>query len=120
MCPLHRGPWRRREPGIAGKDDKRQITAVLAGTMSGEFLPPQLVYEGKTRRCIPKVSFPSGWGVTYTDNHWCNESTMKDYIHKIILPYVQKKRQELKLSFDYLLKFCVNFLTVERSELGRK
>ena len=98
--------WTMEEEGarrveIAGKDDKRQITAVLAGTMSGEFLPPQLVYEGKTRRCIPKVSFPSGWDVTYTDNHWCNESTMKDYIHKIILPYVQKKRQELKLSCDY-------------------
>jgi len=63
-----------RRVEIAGKDDKRQITAVLAGTMSGKFLPPQLVYEGKTRRCIPKVSFPSGWDVTYTDNHWCNES----------------------------------------------
>jgi len=33
---------KRVEP--AGKDDKLQITAVLAGTMNGDFLPVQLVY----------------------------------------------------------------------------
>ena len=98
--------WTMEEEGarrveIAGKDHKRQITAVLAGTMNGDFLLPQLVYEGKTPCCIPQVKFPRNWDVTYTDNHWCNESTMKDYIHKIILPYVQKKREELTLSVDY-------------------
>ena len=39
--------WTMEEEGvrrmeIARKDDKHQITAVLAGTMSGDFLPPQL------------------------------------------------------------------------------
>jgi len=29
---------------IVGANDKRQITAVLAGTISEEFLPPQLIY----------------------------------------------------------------------------
>ena len=38
---------------VAGKDDKRQITAVFAGSMTGDFLPPQLVYQGKTERCLP-------------------------------------------------------------------
>ena len=38
---------------IAGKDDKRQITAVFAGSMAGDFLPIQLVYKGKTPRCLP-------------------------------------------------------------------
>ena len=28
---------------IIGIDDKQQITAVFAGSMSGEFLPPQLI-----------------------------------------------------------------------------
>jgi len=31
-----------RRMEITRKDDKHQITAVLAGTMSGDFLPPQL------------------------------------------------------------------------------
>ena len=29
---------------ITGVNDKHQITAVFAGTLSGEFLPPQIIY----------------------------------------------------------------------------
>ena len=86
---------------ITGKDDKRQITAVLACTMSGDVLLPQLVYQGKTPRCLPQVEFPKQWHITYTENHWCNEITMKEYINKIVLPYVKQKRRDLKLSIDY-------------------
>ena len=45
---------------VTGKDDKRQITLVLAGSVSGEFLPPQVIYEGKTKR-LPPFQFPSTW-----------------------------------------------------------
>lgn len=86
---------------ISGKDDKWQITAVLACTMSVNFLPPQLLYQGKTPRCLPPVEFPKKWHITYTENHWCNESTMKEYINKIILPYVKQKREDLMLPVDY-------------------
>ena len=40
---------------IANSDDKRQITATLAATMTDEHLPTQLIYKGKTTRCHPKV-----------------------------------------------------------------
>ena len=82
---------------LVGKDDKRQITACFAGTMEGDFLPPQLVYEGKTPHCLPQVDFPSDWHITYSSSHWCNESTMQDYIDGIILPYINMKRREMKL-----------------------
>ena len=61
---------------ITGKDDKRQITAVFAVTLNGEFLTVQLVYQGKTERCLPSFKFPRDWDIKYTANHWCNESTM--------------------------------------------
>ena len=86
---------------VAGKDDKRQITAVFGASMEGDFLPVQLVYQGKTTRCLPQVEFPASWHITYSENHWSNENTMKDYIHNIILPYVTRKRDELKLTPDY-------------------
>ena len=86
---------------LGGKDDKRQITACFAGTMTGDFLPTQLVYEGKTSRCLPKVDFPNDWNVTYSSTHWSNEDTMQDYIDEIILPYIMKKREELKLALDH-------------------
>ena len=56
--------WTMEEEGakrveVIAKDDKRQITAVFCGSMTGDFLPPQLIYEGKTDRCLPNYQFPS-------------------------------------------------------------
>ena len=44
--------WTMTEKGskqvrVLGSDDKRQITALLAATLSGEFLPLQIIYGGK-------------------------------------------------------------------------
>ncbi len=61
---------------IVGLGDKRQITAVLACTLSGKFLPPQLIYSGKTCRYLPTVSFPKAWHVTFTENHWANAQSI--------------------------------------------
>ena len=58
---------------ITGSQDKCQITAVFGVTMDGNFLPPQLVYAGKTPKCLPKFDFPEDWDITFTENHWCNE-----------------------------------------------
>ena len=86
---------------ICGIDDKRQITGVYGCSMAADFLPIQLVYEGKTPRCIPSFNFPPDWDITFTHNHWCNERTVKDYIEKILVPYITRKREELKLMADH-------------------
>ena len=39
---------------IANSDDKCQVTAVIAATLTGEPLPPQIIYKGKTKWCHPK------------------------------------------------------------------
>ena len=85
---------------IAGIDNKRQITAIFAGTMAGDFLPPQLIYQGKTAKCLPSVEFPSDWHVTHTENHWSNEKTMFDYLQKILFPYIEKKRKAFELNSE--------------------
>ena len=38
---------------IKGIDDMRQITETFTVSMTATFLPVQLIYEGKTRRCLP-------------------------------------------------------------------
>ena len=73
------GSWTMEKEGtqrveIVGKDDKCQITAVLAGSLTGDFLPPQLVYQGMTKRCIPTVNFPQDWDINFSSNHWSNAS----------------------------------------------
>ena len=87
---------------IAAINDKRQLTAVFGCTLTGDFLPPQLIYQGKTKRCLPSVSQSyKGWDITYSHNHWSNEETMRTYLLTIIIPYIAKKREELNLSPSY-------------------
>ena len=73
---------------IQGVNEKRQITTVLCGSLTGDYLPFQLIYKGKTKRCHPIFNFPSDWHVTQSPKHWSTETTMVDYIKEIIVPYV--------------------------------
>ena len=98
--------WTMEEAGkkrveIIGKDDKRQITAVFGAFLSGDFLPVQLVYQGKSTKCLPSFEFPPEWDINFSENHWSNERTMLCYFEKVIFPYLSKKRDELNLSSDY-------------------
>ena len=67
-----------RRVELKGIDDKRQITATLCGTSTGVFLPPQIIYQGKTNRCHPTIKFPADWCITHSPNHWANEHTTLD------------------------------------------
>ena len=86
---------------IIGKDDKRQLTVVFGCSMAGDFLPPQLVYQGKANRCLPQYKFPAGWEITFTENHWSNEETTRRYIINILLSYLDQTKKELKLDADH-------------------
>ena len=80
---------------VAGITDKRQITAVFCGSLVGEFLPVQLIYPGKTKRCHANYNFPADWHITQSPKHWSNEDTMLDYIDLIIAPFVSRVRDDL-------------------------
>ena len=68
---------------------------------AGELLPPQLIYKGKTNRFHPQIAFPSQWDIWHTDNHWSNEVTTKQYIEKILLPFIVKEKANLKLESSH-------------------
>ena len=76
-------------------NDKRQITILIGACKNGHYLSPQVIYDGKINRCLPKVKFPAGWLVTCTENHWANGVTTID---EILLPYVRKTREKMSLS----------------------
>ena len=80
---------------IKGVNDKRQITAIFTVTASGEFLPIQLIYSGKTKRSLPKFEFPKAFDVTFTPNHWSNYEKCVSLFKKIIFPYLKSKKEEL-------------------------
>ena len=82
---------------IKGVHDKRQITATFSISMTGSFLPIQLIYEGKTRRCLPNYDFLKGFNVMYSTNHWSNTEKSVELFQKVIFPYLKN----VKLSKKY-------------------
>ena len=86
-------------------DDKRQITALVCGSLSGNLLPFQLIYQGKTAACLPKFELPQDWHVTCTTNHWSNEEKTIEYIQLVLMPYIRDKRKELSLPDNFPVNF---------------
>ena len=82
---------------IANVNYKDQITGTFCVNISGEFLPIELIYSGVTERCHPKKKFPGSFYITHSSNYWSNEPILIDYLIKIIFPYLEKKRKDLKL-----------------------
>ena len=81
---------------IKGIDDKRQITATFTVSMTGKFLPIQLIYEGKTPRCLPRFHFPADFNVTFSDNHSSNMEKSIELFEKVIFSYLKQAKASLK------------------------
>ena len=117
------GAWTMEKEGskrveITDTDDKRQITAVLAITMSGHYLPLQIIYQGKARKCRPVVKFPFNWHITFTENHWANELTTLQYIYRCNSFSIREtKREELKLPNQPCLMILDHFKAQHTSNI---
>ena len=70
------GSWTTEKQGskrveVVGVDDKRQITAVFAGSLSGNFLHTSTI--DLQEKDLPTIAFLPKWHVTCSENHWANE-----------------------------------------------
>ena len=55
----------------------------------------QLIYTGKTKRCLPNVEFPCNLRVTYTENHWSNQLKATEHFEKVIFPYLNQFKEDM-------------------------
>ena len=94
---------------IIGLDDERQITATFVVSATGSFLPIQLIYPGKLKRCLPKFTFPSNFHVTSKPNHWSNLEKCEDLFKVIVFPYLSAKKKEPIPGRPALLDYHVYF-----------
>jgi hypothetical protein len=87
---------------VVGKDEKRGFTLVVGISMSGEALPFQVIYAGKSNRSLPSPKAPDYQMATEVlkfhiesggSNHWSTLSTMKNYVHHTLAPYFEGHRQ---------------------------
>ncbi len=111
-----------KQVAITGKDDKREVTALLAVNLRGDVLPPQIIYQGKTDGCHPKnFDFPSDWDITHTENHWSKTESMCRYIDTVIKPYIEKVKEELDLPLKQrALIICDVFKAHQTTEFKKK
>ena len=86
-----------RRVEITGVGQKRQVTAVVCGSLTGDYLPTQLIYQGKSNHCHPNFNFPEEWHITHSLKHWAMETTMIAYLNNIVVPYIEATRNLLKL-----------------------
>jgi len=93
--------WTMAEEGskkipVVGKEDKREVPVLLAATASGVLLSSQVIYQGKTAGCHPKITFPLKWNITHCESHWSTESATLEYIDMVTILYVSTSRQSLR------------------------
>ena len=79
---------------VKGVDDKRQISATFVVSLTGKFLPIQLIYKVKTKRFLPKFKFPSTFSLSYTENHRSNTGKSIEFFEQIIFPYLKMVKRE--------------------------
>lgn len=83
---------------IKGLTDKRNITLTFVISLSGNFLPMQIIYQGKTPASQPRgFKFPNGFAISQNPKHYSNKTETLTLIDKVIKPYVEQKRKDLKL-----------------------
>ncbi|KAG2433645.1 hypothetical protein HYH02_012573 [Chlamydomonas schloesseri] len=105
---ISRAPVGAKRVALVDRADKRQITAVLAASLSGNILPTQLIFQGKTKQSLPseevrkKPEF-KGWDFTCTTNHWASLATMKAYVTKVLVPYFNAHKRSTHQSCVLML-----------------
>ena len=63
--------------------------------VTGSFLPIQLIYQIKSKRCLSRFTFLSDFHVAFTANHWSNLEKWKDPCSVITFLFLTAKKNEL-------------------------
>ena len=103
LVPVGRSTLAKRNStnvAIAGLSDQRTITATFAVSVSGSFLPPQLIYGGKATQSLPKYEFPKSFSLSVNPTHYSNSQKSMRFIEEILVPYFTKKHLDLALTAD--------------------
>ena len=82
---------------IKGSDDKRAITATFTIPLDGQLLGMQLIYGGKTNQSLPRFDFLTNVSLSVNKKHYTNEEESMKFIKKILVPYIESKRDQLNL-----------------------
>ena len=85
---------------VLDKKKRREIAALLACTVCGDLLDPQLLYQGTTERCHPPpcVNFLEVLDIGHSSSHWSSHDTVRRYVLKILKPKTTAVKAQLILA----------------------
>ena len=75
-------------------DDECAITLTLAKTLSGDMLPFQMIYTGKTSCSLPAAKFPESFLLGFKKFHWSNEEETLSLLKEVISPYITNVKKK--------------------------
>jgi hypothetical protein len=107
---------------MLGLEDKKRVTMVVSSNTVGDLLPPQIVFIGFTPRILPLNSIRKtncindGWDLTFCEIHWSSLETTKQFVQKILLPYLQSQIQLLGLKKEQKMVWIIDYWSVHTNE----
>ncbi|KAF8990656.1 hypothetical protein BDZ89DRAFT_1097549 [Hymenopellis radicata] len=111
-----------------GLEEKRAFTLVPSISASGEVLPMQAIYGGKTDGSCPSRKSPSyvdaqKLGIRFlpskTDTYWSTHETMHDLVDNIIAPYFDAQKKKLGKKERQFSLWKIDCWSVHKSEKFR-
>jgi len=109
---------------VIGKDEKWAFTLMVGISMSGEVLPFQAIYAGRSPLSLPSKDAPSYDKATQelnfhlefsgNDTYWSTMTTMQSYVTNILALYFQSHCKRLKLP-DQLCIWQIDCQSVHQS-----
>jgi hypothetical protein len=117
-------PTGSKQVEVIGKDERRAFTLMVGISMSGEVLPFQAIYAGKTKGSLPTSKAPNYTKATEelkfrfessgNDTYWSTMTTMQSYVTNILVPYFESHCKRLNLS-DQLCIWQIDCWSVHQS-----
>ena len=94
---------------LSHKNKKTRVTVMPCICSNGHSLPPLFVfvykYSGKSQRTFPikyenLKNLTRPYMVRFNESGFTNENIILEYIQKVIIPYQQRMKKEVRLIFD--------------------
>jgi len=89
---------------VIGGEEKWAFTVMVSVSASGQLLPFQAIYQGRTKASCPSLKAPfykeaSAAGMEFecsgTKTYWSNQQMMKNFVNKILAPYFNEQKKSL-------------------------
>ena len=125
-----------KQVSVVGKDEKRAVTIVVAVSASGELLPFQVIFKGRSPASLPnphpddpalkeayREAVNLGFHFEYagkSDTYWSTLETMKMWVWDTVVPYFKKQKAELGLRDDHECILQLDVWSVHASEEFRQ